>query len=280
MLAQRVATAVVAVPIVVAALLVGSWALAFLALVLAVGAGIEAFRLLRQAGYPVQAGLGTALGASLVVAGSLAHGHDDKSFLFVTAGTLLIAVGAFARRDPRDGLASWAVTTFGGLYVGLLGFVPRLAGADIPMDPGATVAQWLDGGRWWLVIAVLGVWTYDSGAYFAGRAIGGPRFLTAISPSKTWAGAIGGLVATTVVTAALLGGLGRSPLEAVLVGPLIAVAAQAGDLAESMLKRSAEAKDSGTLFPGHGGVLDRVDSVLFAVPAVYIYVLAAGITLR
>lgn len=279
MLAQRIATAVVAIPIVVAGLLIGSWAIAFGALALALGAGIETFRLLRQAGYPVLPWLGTALGLTLVVAGALADGHEDKSFLFLTAGTLLVALGSFGRRDPRDGLGGWATTTFGGLYVGLVGFVPRLANADIGLDPAAPLAPWLDGGRWWLVVAVLGVWTYDTGAYFAGRAIGGPRFLTAISPSKTWAGAIGGLVATTVVTGALLAGLGRSPLEGLLVGSLIAVAAQAGDLAESMLKRSADAKDSGSLFPGHGGVLDRVDSILFAVPVVYLYVLTSGIAL-
>jgi phosphatidate cytidylyltransferase len=275
-LAQRVATAVVAIPILVVALFLGSWAIGLVALVLSLGAGFETFRLLRQAGYPVLGWLGTALGAALVVAGALAHGGDDKSFLYLTVGTLLVAIGAFAQRDPHDGLAAWAMTTFGGFYVGLLGFVPRLAGADIGVAPGASLAAWLDGGRWWLVVAVLGVWTYDTGAYFAGRTIGGPRFLTAISPSKTWAGAIGGLVATTVVAALLLLGLGRSGLEALLVGPLVAITAQAGDLAESMLKRSAEAKDSGTLFPGHGGVLDRVDSILFAVPAVYLYALAVG----
>jgi len=276
-LAQRVATAVVAIPIVVVALFLGRWAIAVIAVVLSAGAGFEAFRLLRQAGYPVLAWLGTVLGVALVVAGALARGSDDKSFLFVTVGSLLIALGALGRRDPHDGLAAWAVTTFGAVYVGLLGFVPRLAAADISLAGGTSLGAWLDGGRWWLVIAVLGVWTYDTGAYFAGRAIGGPRFLTAVSPSKTWAGAIGGLIAATLVTAALLAGLGRSPLEGLLVGPLIAIAAQAGDLAESMLKRAAEAKDSGTLLPGHGGVLDRVDSLLFAVPAVYLYVVASGV---
>jgi phosphatidate cytidylyltransferase len=118
------------------------------------------------------------------------------------------------------------------------------------------------------------VWAYDTGAYFAGRVIGGPRFLTSISPSKTWAGAIGGLLAATAVAALLLWSLGRNPAEALVLGPLIAVAAQAGDLLESMIKRAAGAKDSGRLFPGHGGILDRVDSLLFAGPVVYFYVLA------
>jgi len=273
-LAQRVATALVAVPLLVVVLFLGRWWLAAVVLVLALLAGIETFRLLRGAGYPALAGLGTTIGALLVLDGALFGAGEGKGLLIIEGGVILVALGAFLREDPREGLATWLTTVFGGLYVGLLGFLPRIVGADVAIDPGAALGGILDAGRWWLVVAVLGVWAYDTGAYFAGRAIGGPRFLTSISPSKTWAGAVGGLVAATGVAAALLSGLGRFPAEALILGPLIAVAAQAGDLAESMLKRAAGAKDSGLLFPGHGGVLDRVDSLLFAGPVVYLYVLA------
>jgi len=273
-LAQRVATALVAVPLLVVFLYLGRWWLAAVVLGLALLAGIETFRLLRQAGYPALAGLGTTIGALLVLDGALYGGGEGQGQLIVVAGVIVVALGAFLRDDPREGLATWLTTVFGGLYVGLLGFLPRILGADVASDPGAPLGGILDAGRWWLVVAVLGVWSYDTGAYLAGRAIGGPRFLTSISPSKTWAGAVGGLVAATGVVAALLSGLGRLPAEALILGPLIAVAAQTGDLAESMLKRAAGAKDSGTLFPGHGGVLDRVDSFVFAGPVVYFYVLA------
>jgi phosphatidate cytidylyltransferase len=107
-----------------------------------------------------------------------------------------------------------------------------------------------------------------------GRRFGRERFLTHISPSKTYVGLVGGTVSATVVVAATLVGLGQAPGHAVLLGPLAALAAQAGDLAGSMLKRAAGAKDSGTLIPGHGGMLDRVDSFLFAAPVVTLYVVA------
>jgi phosphatidate cytidylyltransferase len=273
-LAQRVATAAVGIPALVVVLFLGRWWIAALILVVALVTGAETFRLLAQAGYRALAWLGTAIGIVLVIDGILFSETDDKAFLFLVAGFMLAALGSFLRADPRDGLATLISTVFGALYVGLLGFLPRLAGLDLLLPPGAQVAGLLDAGRWWLVVTVLGVWAYDTGAYFVGRIIGGPRFLTAISPSKTWAGAIGGVVAATAVAAILLWALGRGPAEALVLGPLIAIAAQAGDLAESMLKRAAGAKDSGRLFPGHGGILDRVDSLLFAGPVVYLYVLA------
>ena len=118
------------------------------------------------------------------------------------------------------------------------------------------------------------MWSYDTGAYLVGRQIGRHKFLTHISPSKSIEGLVGGLVATTVVTGLLLAGLGQDWRGALVLGPVLGLAAQAGDLAESMLKRAAGAKDSGTLIPGHGGMLDRIDSFLFAAPVVALYVVA------
>ena len=119
------------------------------------------------------------------------------------------------------------------------------------------------------------MWAYDTGAYFVGRRFGRRRFLAHLSPSKTYAGLVGGTVAATIVVTLLLAGLGQPPVAGLVLGPLVALASQAGDLAESMLKRAAGAKESGTLIPGHGGILDRVDSFLFAAPVVTLYVVAA-----
>ncbi|MBS0480002.1 MAG: phosphatidate cytidylyltransferase [Proteobacteria bacterium] len=110
------------------------------------------------------------------------------------------------------------------------------------------------------------VWACDIGAYFAGRLISGPKLAPVISPNKTWAGLIGGMIAAILFAAAMhyACGLGKA---AVLATPFLAILAQCGDLFESWLKRRAGAKDSGTLLPGHGGVLDRLDGVVPVAPA-------------
>ena len=105
------------------------------------------------------------------------------------------------------------------------------------------------------------VWATDIGAYFAGRAIGGPKLAPAISPGKTWAGFYGGIVAATIVAGAWAMFTGLDPVL-LLLAPLFSVAAQGGDLFESWMKRRAGVKDSGRLLPGHGGVFDRLDGLL------------------
>jgi len=201
------------------------------------------------------------------------HPGGDKGVLLVAVAAVLAGIGAMARQDPREGLATWATTVFGAVYVGLISFVLQVATMAPPLPAGVPL-EVLGADRGWILLLVLAVWSYDTGAYLVGRQIGRHKFLTHISPSKSVEGLIGGLVASTVVTAAMLAALGEAPLGALILGPLTGLAAQAGDLAESMLKRAAGAKDSGTLIPGHGGVLDRIDSFLFAGPVVALYVLA------
>ena len=109
------------------------------------------------------------------------------------------------------------------------------------------------------------VWATDIGAYFSGRAIGGPKLWPAVSPNKTWAGLIGGVVAASLLAAAMHVWAGL-PLRLTLATPVLAVLAQGGDLYESYLKRRAGVKDSGTLLPGHGGVMDRLDGLVPVAP--------------
>jgi phosphatidate cytidylyltransferase len=270
-LRQRAISAAVLVPVLLVALIVGG---PLIPLVVAAATGVaawETFRLLRGAGYPSFWAMGVVLAVALVVDAALPELVEDGGLLLVAVGAVLIAVAAFVLPDPRDGLATWMTTVFGAVYASLLAFVVRL-GDIAPAVPDGAPMAWLGAERGWIVLLVLAVWAYDTGAYFVGRQLGRARFLEHLSPSKTWAGLVGGLVATTAVVAVLLLGLGQPALGALVLGPLIGLAAQAGDLAESLLKRAAGAKDSSNLIPGHGGVLDRVDSFLFAAPAVTLYV--------
>lgn len=270
---QRAITAVVLVPVLLVVLALGGVVLAAAIAVLTALAAREVFTLLRGAGHPNLPLLGTVLALTVILDASFPGVLEGSGLLLMAVGIVLVAVAAFGTPDPRDGLATWMGTVFGALYVGLLAFVIRLghAAPDLPVD---APLEMLGAERGWILLLILAVWSYDTGAYLVGKQFGREKFLTHISPSKTYAGLIGGVVATTVVVALLLWGLGQSPLHAVALGPLTALAAQAGDLAESMLKRAANQKDSSSLIPGHGGVLDRIDSFLFAAPVVTLYVVA------
>ena len=274
MLRQRTTSAAVLIPPLLVALLLGR---PWIAVVVAVAAGLaarEVFGLLTGAGYPSLAWFGTAFAVALVGDAALAPKVDPNGNLLLAIGTILAAAGALTKRDPRDGLPTWFATVFGALYAALLGFVLRLGDAAPPIPAGAPLSV-LSAEPGWILLLILAVWAYDTGAYFIGRRFGRRKFLSHISPSKTYAGLIGGIVAATIVVAGMLYGLGQAPVGALVLGPLLSLAAQAGDLAESMLKRAAGAKDSGHLIPGHGGILDRVDSFLFAAPVAVLYVVAA-----
>jgi phosphatidate cytidylyltransferase len=270
---QRAITAVVLVPVLLIVLALGGVVLsAAIALVTALAAR-EVFGLLRAAGHPTLALLGIALALVVILDAAFPGVLEGSGLLLLAVGIVLVAVATFANPDPREGLATWVATVFGALYVSLLAFVIRL-GHAAPAVPAEAPLATLGAERGWILLLILAVWSYDTGAYLVGKQFGRTKFLTHISPSKTHAGLIGGVVATTAVVALLLWGLGQSPAHALVLGPLAALAAQAGDLAESMLKRAAGAKDSSDLIPGHGGMLDRVDSFLFAAPIVTLYVVA------
>jgi phosphatidate cytidylyltransferase len=272
---QRLISAAVLVPVVVIAFLLGApWLTLFIAGVAALAA-YETALLVRRAGLPASPWIAVAAAPVLVLAFAwiVGPGRFPTSWTVVAPGLALVllvsAIFGFLQRDPADGFRAWIGTSFAALYPGLLAFMAGFVGLTASANDERIFGYALDGGRLMLLFLVLVVWTLDSAAYLAGRYFGRGRFMNHISPNKTWSGAIGGTVAAVVVAAALYAGVGRSPLAGAALGLLIAVFAQAGDLAESMLKRAAGAKDSGTLIPGHGGFLDRVDSFLFAAPALY-----------
>lgn len=271
MLRDRARSAAILIPpLLVAIWLGGPWIVAVVAVATAIAAR-EAFRLLEAAGHSTFPALGTILAIVVATADALAPIAGGSAFLLAAVGIVLVGTAALTRADPRDGLVSFATTTFGALYVGLLGFVIRLGEAGPPVPATASLGA-LGAQRGWILLLVLGVWAYDTGAFLVGRRFGRRRFMTHLSPSKTVEGVGGGALASFLVCAILVAALGQSAFWGAILGLVVAAAAQAGDLAESMLKRAAGEKDSGRLIPGHGGLLDRIDSFLFAAPAVVLYV--------
>jgi phosphatidate cytidylyltransferase len=270
---QRALSAAILVPLLLVVLVVGGAAIAALIALVTVLAAIETFRLLRAAGYGSLQALGVVLALAVVLDATFPDLLEGSGMLLAAVGIILAGVASFTRPDPRDGVMTWMTTVFGAFYVALLAFVVRLGHAAPDVRDGAALAG-LGGERGWILLLVLGVWAYDTGAFLVGRRFGRTRFLTHLSPSKTYAGVVGGVAASIVVVGAMAWGLGQSPVHGLVLGPLLALAAQAGDFAESAIKRAAGVKDSGTLIPGHGGVLDRVDSFLFAAPIVTLYVVA------
>jgi phosphatidate cytidylyltransferase len=160
---------------------------------------------------------------------------------------------------------------------------PRLSAVGVPYIGLACLALlWLrdddSAGRANVLFLILIVWAADIGAYMAGRLIGGPKLAPAISPSKTWAGAAGGLAGGMLAGLGVMGWMDPAGSAAPAAGlaAVLAISSQAGDLLESYVKRYFGVKDSGTLIPGHGGLLDRLDGVLGAAPVAAVMAMLAG----
>jgi phosphatidate cytidylyltransferase len=292
MLRTRLVTAALLAPIILAIVVLGEPWFSLLIGVLAFLALVEIVALLDAAGYQPPQVLSIVAGMGLTAAGLVSANRagvggvaatvvdalDPPGIVAATlvAALLLMAAAAFTRANPRDGFATWTASTFGIAYVGLL--LPSIVLVGHLAPPGGSAASQVGAfgmasGAAWALTLVLVVWGYDTGAYLTGRMIGSRRMLDHISPSKTVEGLAGGLVLATV--AAGIGALliGLEPWHPLVIGPLVGLAAQAGDLAESMLKRAADRKESGFLVPGHGGILDRLDSFLFAAPVLAGYAL-------
>ncbi len=273
----RLLSAAILVPVVAGVFLAGMPWLALGIAALAALAGMELVRLVRAAGLPVPAWPGVVVPPAVVLSVAWPEGPDVLPFLLLAAAIILAAMDAFRRPEIEDGWRAFSGSVFVAAYGSLIAGVAGVVVAAPAVPAGAPLAGMLDAGRLWLLVCVLCVWTFDSFAYLVGRAIGRGRFLNHISPKKTWSGVIGGTIAAIGVGAVLGWAVGAGPFAGIAIGAVIAVCAQAGDVAESLVKRAAGAKDSGTLIPGHGGVLDRVDSFLFAAPALWL-LLVAGTT--
>ena len=292
MLRTRIVTAAILGPIVLAVVLLGEPWVSLLVGVAAFLALVELVALLDAAGYQPPQVLTIVAGMALAAAGlasaneagiggvmaTLISALDPPGIVAATlvAAVLLLAIVAFTRSDPRAGFLTWATSSFGIAYVGLLLPTIALVSHLAPANGAATSsvgAFGLASGPAWTLTLVLIVWGYDTGAYLTGRLIGRRRLIEHISPAKTLEGFVGGLIAATLAAGIGAALIGLEPWHPLVMGPAVGLAAQAGDLAESMLKRAAGRKESGFLIPGHGGILDRVDSFLFAAPVLAGYAL-------
>ena len=292
MLRTRLLTAAVLAPLILLVVILGEPWLSVLVGVTAFLAMVELVGLLDAAGYQPPQVLTILSGVALATAGLVSVNEAGVGGILASAidvldppglvasilvaVTLLLAVAAYMRSDARVGFVTWAMSVFGAAYVGLL--LPTIVlVAHLPAPGGGPTTPVgivdLPSGVAWTLTLVLIVWAYDTGAYLVGRQVGRTRLVDHISPSKTVEGLAGGLVTATIgagIGAALIG---LEPWHPLVMGPVVGLAAQAGDLAESLLKRAADRKESGFLVPGHGGILDRIDSFLFAAPVLAGYAL-------
>jgi phosphatidate cytidylyltransferase len=256
-LLPRLLTAAIGLPVLVALTLIGGVPFAVaLALVLA----IATIEFCTAAGYSVrepEVWLGATLAAALVPA---TYGNADLRAAILSATIMLALLAAVVRADVTPGPrpAIWLVLPTALLWIGWLG-------VDLLL-----VRRLAQGERWFLLL-LLGVFATDTGAYAVGRLFGRHKLAPRVSPAKTIEGAIGGLLfgAGAIVALDYLLGLPHKPILIVALGLAVGVAAELGDLAESVVKRRLGVKDMGHLFPGHGGVLDRLDSLLFAGAVLY-----------
>lgn len=257
MLSHRVLSAVVLIPLVGWVVYAGDWWFLGALAVAGTLAGIEFFQMMRLGSYRPAMLVGVPLILLLLLdAHSPAWGLLRPAVAIAVMAALIWHL--FQSDDPSP-TASWALTVAGGLYLGWLlsHFVLLRALPD---------------GLPWTIVAFLSVWISDSGAYFVGRAVGRHKIWPRISPKKSWEGSIGGLISGVLGTMLVAWLAGLPPAHGAIVGALIPIITPFGDFAVSMMKRQVGVKDSGSLIPGHGGMLDRIDTLLFCAVMVYYYV--------
>ncbi len=261
MLIQRVLSAVVLAPLVVALTIAGGPWFAGMILVATAVALWEFYRLLKLAGHQTLWPFGFALGLAFPLDAYLLPGQIAPSVLALSL--ILSLLYLVLRQRLEESLVGWALTWVPPLYVGFLAsFLVAL--------------RLLPSGERWAFLVVGVTWGTDIAAYIVGRAVGKHRFFPRISPKKTVEGAAGGVVAGIACSALLAWIFGWNPLSFALFGFVGSIAAEAGDLAESLLKRQLQAKDASRLIPGHGGLMDRLDSLLFVGVVVYWWATGVG----
>ncbi|MFN8532516.1 MAG: phosphatidate cytidylyltransferase [Dehalococcoidia bacterium] len=264
MLRLRVISSLILIPILVGAAWFGEPWVSIVVGAFVLAGAYEFMVLAERAGYYPLKLTGIVLAFLFLIAASvqanlLAASRQNVVPVALTVAVVAVLVIRLFRKDATEAFADWGVTLGGALWTGWL------------------LAHWVllrdfePNGRSWVILALLLTFTSDTSAYTFGRTLGRHRLVPTISPSKTWEGAAGSLIVTPFMAWALtvLLGLPVAPVPALGLGLAVSLAAQTGDLVESAIKRAAQVKDAGGLIPGHGGVLDRMDSLTFVAVVVY-----------
>ncbi len=274
MLKKRVITSLCGIPVLIATIWFDEplpW-FTILAAIWGILAAYEFYRLVTTHKAPLFTSFGLVVILLLIISRDSdlrAIIEPDFNINLIAPLLLIIAViipplWSYIKKQTDKLLASWAWTLAGILYIGwLLGYLVSLRG--------------LDDGRNWVFFTLFTTFAFDTTAFFVGRAIGKHHLAPRISPGKTWEGTIGGTIGAVIASLLFLL---PTPLmlemhwgHAISLGLLVSIFGQLGDLTESYFKRKMGVKDSGSLIPGHGGVLDRMDSIVFAGAVVYYYII-------
>jgi len=280
-MAKRIIVALIAIPIVLIPIYIGGIWGVLLLVTIAVLAGFEFYDMMEQGGYRPARWLGLIWLVALALNGwneEMMRDVRGEAPSWLNTLTLngwtppniplsyvlaigLIATITYALFQQERPLDTWFSTAMGAIYLGII------------LGQAVTL-RLRPNGFWWLLFALLITWANDSAAYFVGVTIGKHKLWPRLSPKKSWEGTIGGWVGAALAAMLLtwLMPITLPPLYAALVGLVAGMLALVGDLSISMLKRQVGVKDSGWLFPGHGGLLDRLDSILFVIPFVYMVV--------
>ena len=256
---NRLLVTIVLVPLGILAIQQGGWVYAAVVGFFLVTAAWEYTRMFQACGYQPSAILVVG-GALLFLVGRMINGMESVPVLL--SGLILVSITyhliAFERGRDQAG-TDFGITLGGMLYIGFIGAY-LISLRNIPY------------GNWWVLVTLPAVWLADGGAYLIGSAIGRHHMAPRLSPKKTWEGYVGGILFGTVfnalLTMAWIAGAGPESgitlWHGAIMGVVMGILPTLGDLGESMIKRQAHIKDSGKLFPGHGGAFDRIDSWLWA----------------
>jgi phosphatidate cytidylyltransferase len=273
-LAQRLLSAALLLPLLIVLVWWSVWSVAVTVMLATVVSLIELYSAFRQGGYQPRtlAGIGSAL-ALIVAIGFQAIAGVDLLLPVITLVIIVSLVAELAYAHQPAMLPSWGLTLAGAFYIAWLlsHFILLRSFSAPPLRASIFTPLRMSPGVAWIYYACAITWLQDTSAYFVGRQFGRHKLAPILSPKKTWEGAAGGMIGAIItgVVCVWLLGLPITLLQGALLGVVGGIVGPLGDLSESLIKRQVGLKDAGSLIPGHGGILDRADSLLFTIPILY-----------